>query len=223
MVGIEGPVLRALGKVVGWVVPQVRSGVRRREILDDTRPLVAATVGKATLDELTGPEAEALAAYLDTPDFEQVAFHFALAASQTAKGEEELLQTAALELWHGIRRHAGLDGDRLLRTRDLVMDALVAARHTLPTTVFAGGYPGLAHHTAAAARNGALLREIGSLAAVHRKAGLLRRQAGALHAEIRLPHTGVSRTVPWGELYVEPRLATQPWASFTDTEELLRH
>ncbi len=63
-----------------------------------------------------------------------------------------------------------------------------------------------AHLAAAAAANSQLLRDVGGLAEVHKFAQQMREQVVALHRHMRLPHLGVSRSVPYAQLYVPPVL-----------------
>nr|BFE71972.1 hypothetical protein GCM10020092_052730 [Actinoplanes digitatis] len=75
----------------------------------------------------------------------------------------------------------------------------------MPEAVIAQG-----HVAAAAARTGALLSRLASLREIHEELQLLRSQTAHLHSELRLPHAGTARNVPWDDLYVTPVLRQQP-------------
>jgi hypothetical protein len=62
------------------------------------------------------------------------------------------------------------------------------------------------HLTAAAARNGALLSRLSELSRMHEDSTRLRAQIASLHGDLRMPHNGKVRSVPWDQLYVEPSL-----------------
>ncbi|GIG64308.1 hypothetical protein Pen01_06030 [Phytomonospora endophytica] len=208
--GIETGILRAAGKAIGWITPKARVARKRRDIREHTRALTPLAIGEATLAELDGDRQARLAAFIATPDFEQLALQLAVAETQTDKTRGEFTELVKIELWHGLKRELDVKEDLLYRLRDLVFDALDVAVISAVNdeSVSTPKWPVIAHMAAAAVRNGELLGTIGTLADVQRVARALRRQVALAHAEIRLPHTGVNRAVPWGQLYVDPILSS---------------
>jgi hypothetical protein len=168
--------------------------------------LVATDVAKGLLAELTPDEVRGLGAYLDSTDFEEITLHFVLGRTLGDKPWEDLKVTIREELRLSLRS-TGIRRELLLTTTDVVFDALMAGS-ALPADqkLRLGVIEGAAHLTAAAAANTKLLSELGNLAQFHTFADRLKTQVAALHSHIRLPHLGVSRSVPYGQLYVEPVL-----------------
>lgn len=61
----------------------------------------------------------------------------------------------------------------------------------------------------AASVNGSMLKRLKSLTRINSFAARMREQVVALHNKIRLPHVGVSRSVRYDQLYVQPKLASE--------------
>jgi hypothetical protein len=163
----------------------------------------------AAFEVLAPDELRSVAAYLESPDFEQLALQMAIAF---IRGREDIRLAVREQLREGLRVRCALAPGPLLPVTDAIQDALFEASGQ----AFAGSGPisavrlaEAAHVAAMAARNGRLLARIGPLAEIHERGQRLRSQVAALHGELRLPHTGATRTVPWDNLYVLPELERQ--------------
>ncbi|MET9231238.1 NACHT domain-containing protein [Lentzea sp. NPDC003310] len=141
-----------------------------------------------------------LLTYLESPDFAEVARQVVLWRAMRGTLDPSLASDLREQIVQGLR-HAGVSGDpsavltALTDPRPLGADDL-----DTPTAV------AVAHLASAAAHNRLLLRRARSLTGFHSYASRLREQIVATHAEMRLPHIGVSRSVPYRELYVRPTL-----------------
>ncbi|MDX3663912.1 NACHT domain-containing protein [Streptomyces sp. ID05-26A] len=141
-----------------------------------------------------------LLTYLESPDFAEVARQVVLWRAMRGSLDTTLFADLREHIVQGLR-HAGVSGDPLAVLTALAdAEPLRADALDTPTAV------SVAHLASAATHNRLLLRRAPSLADFHSYAGQLRAQVVAAHAEMRLPHIGVSRTVPYRELYVRPTL-----------------
>jgi hypothetical protein len=133
--------------------------------------------------------------------------------SSSDSWREDVHTAVRQQLRHGIRHAAGLSNADLFEMTEILFDALVVACHETCNDVAASGGADLValaaagHLAAMAARNGALLATTNALADAHLLAERLRGQVVAVHAGLRVPHTGMSRAVPWPQLYVSPSLS----------------
>jgi hypothetical protein len=201
--GLETAIARTAGQIIRHLGGHVGKQAQLRRARDSARPLMARRVADDLLGELSAAEATELAAYLTSPDFEQVALQFAVARLHPRDAQrDELLSAARAQIRQGLRLATTLPPERRLGITDVVFDALLAAEHTPGNPAQAAR---LGHLVAMAARNGELLGRLEDLSACRTEAQRLRSQVAALHAELRMPHTGVSRSVPWDQLYVESR------------------
>lgn len=186
---------------------------RRREqrvLREETRTLVPARVARGPISELDEAQAHRLDAYLNSPEFEEIALQYLLGNAVHRAQWEELRTNIRHEIRLGLR-NIGRRSELLVTATDVVFDALVAAErhqswlpehHLKNFAMFAAG----ARITAAAAANSRFLREVGELAGIHEFAEQLRSQVVAIRGSMRLPHLGVSRSVPYDQLYVDPVL-----------------
>jgi NACHT domain len=206
-------------KLIGTVKPR-RAAKRLRR---DARTLVATRVADDLLGELDEAETGRLDDYLASPDFEEIVLQFVLGRLLEDVSWEDLTSSIREELRHGLRNSAGLRTELLVTATDVVFGALASTFNDI--VVVPAGYrlnPGTAavaaHLTAGAAANSRLLGEVGNLANFHEFARHMRAQVAAVHGHMRLPHLGVSRSVPYGQLYVEPLLS--PEQEHMDAPEL---
>jgi hypothetical protein len=222
--GLEATVSRTAGRIVGQLISGVRKEAQVRRLRDATRPLMAEETAAGLLDELLPGEAAALARYLTSPDFEQVAVQVVIAAMHArAVAREEHLSATREQIRHGLRLATGLPGERLLGLTDLVVDGLQAAAGAgtakLAVTPEASAVQG--HVAAAGARNGTLLARLTDVGRIHDELRRLRSQVARLHGDLRMPHNGKVRSVPWDLLYVAPSLHLDSWEEATvDVDEL---
>lgn len=201
--GLETAIARIAGQIIRRLGGHVGKQAQLRKARDSARPLMARQVADDLLGELSAAEAAELAGYLVSPDFEQVALQFAVARLHPRDGQrDELLAAARDQIRQGLRLATTLPPERRFGLTDVVYDALLAAEHTPGNPAQAAR---LGHLVAMAARNGELLGRLTDLTSCRAEADLLRTQVAAMHAELRMPHTGVSRSVPWDQLYVESR------------------
>jgi len=144
-------------------------------------------------------ELKPLVNYLDSPDFRLLAPLLAAFRDRSGGVAEGLRE----QLLHGVRLALGVTGGRLRQLTNALVDAL----HDANIREFLGGGSGVARlGEATATANARLLAGLTDLAPLRDVAARLRSRVAALHAEIRLPHTGQNRSVPWESLYVSPTL-----------------
>jgi hypothetical protein len=183
---------------------------QRRKSRTETRPLTASRVADQLLEELSGDERLRLGEYLHSPDFEEIALQFVLGMKLGDVKRERLSVDIRNELRLCLQRAAGIRTELLTSAADVVFDALVVAGKEAiqsvgpaidPETLAVAG-----RLSTVAVANSKLLERVESLAEFHRFADQLRAQVVALHGEIRLPHLGISRSVPYEQLYIEPIL-----------------
>jgi hypothetical protein len=208
--GLEGPAARAIGQVAWKLYGKAKTRRASKRIRADARTLVPIRVAEGFLAELSEAETTGLDDYLASPDFEEIAHQFVLGRIIKDVPWDELAANIRDELRHGLRTSAQLRTELLLTATDMVFGALATAftenfnRAGFPTNP--GTIAVTAHLAAAAAANSRLLSELGNLADFHEFARQLRAQVLAVHGHMRLPHLGVSRSVPYDQLYVEPVL-----------------
>ncbi|MCP2256572.1 NACHT domain-containing protein [Streptoalloteichus tenebrarius] len=212
--GLEAPVARVLVQVGQKLLGTVRGRRARSRLREDTRALVSTRVAEGFLAELDPEEIHRLGEYLLSPDFEEIALQFTLGRLLNDVPWEGLKVNIRYELRQGLHNVVKLRPELLVTAADVLFDSLTTAanetvdqtvRHHLdPTTAAAAG-----HLVAAAAANSRLLREIGDLSEIHTFAAQLRDLVAAVHGHMRLPHLGVSRSVPYEQLYVEPTLCPE--------------
>lgn len=141
-----------------------------------------------------------LLTYLESPDFAEVARQVVLWRAMRGSLDSSLAADLREQIVQGLR-HSGAAGDPLA-----VLTALSDAEPLRSDDLDTPTAVSVAHLASAATHNRLLLRRAPSLADFHAYADRLRAQVVAAHAEMRLPHIGVSRTVPYRELYVRPTL-----------------
>ncbi|MFE0530436.1 NACHT domain-containing protein [Micromonospora parva] len=156
--------------------------------------------------ELTNTEEDALLTFLGSADFRHLVPQIAMLWSPTSY-VEGLSVALRDQLIHGLRHATGI---RVLRLEKVADGLLTALREPVVRGIFDSAprsvvVPDLARVTATA--NARLLASATDLGAFRDAASRLRSGVALLHAEIRLPHTGQNRSVPWASLYVPPTLA----------------
>lgn len=142
-----------------------------------------------------------LLTYLESPDFAEVARQVVLWRAMRGSLDSSLAADLREQIVQGLR-HAGVSGDP-----KAVLAALSDAHPLRAEDLDTPAAVSVAHLASAATHNRLLLRRAPSLAEFHSYAKGLREQVVATHAEMRLPHIGVSRSVPYRELYVRPTLS----------------
>ncbi|MFD9704396.1 NACHT domain-containing protein [Lentzea sp. NPDC059081] len=192
MAGIESAVVR----VVVGVSDQLSA--RLNDTVELPRVSNAATEG--LLSDLRRQDVEALETYLDSPDFATVVAQ-KRAGDLAGKSSKD-------QLSEGLRLY-GLADHLLTRVTDIVHDVMIAAcQEASPLYDDTSDKISRGDLYTAATQNSALLKSLKSLTRVHAFAARLRDQVIALHCRIRMPHVGVSRSVRYDQLYVEPTLGT---------------
>lgn len=190
MPSIESAVIRVVAEVSGRLAPQLTDEVEIRRASAST----AAT--EALLRDFRRADTEALEAYLDSPDFATVVAQHRVGSVGGKVVKDQLYQ--------GLRL-AGLSDDLLTRTAEVVHDVMVAAgQEAAPQFGGASAKIDRSDLYTAAASNSAMLKRLKSATRIHAFAARMRDQVVALHNRIRLPHVGVSRSVRYDQLYVEP-------------------
>jgi hypothetical protein len=230
---MSGPIEMQVGKAAARAMARLArdrlDNWHRERLAEEARSLIPVRAADQLIEQLSPDQMSRLDAFLGSPDFEQLAMQLVLVLLPLGKGPTEEIRADIREALRACLRHSvGLGSDALLGITDAVFHALEVActdagftpdrrPRALDTTVVAVK----GHLAALAARNARLLARVGDLATVHSSAELLRRQVAALHAQMRLPHTGASRSVSWEQLYVPPVLAPEPVGSWLPDLSLL--
>jgi len=145
-----------------------------------------------------------------SPEFEEVSSQVILGRFLKDVNWEQLEVNVRSEIRLGLRHRIDLRPDLLMMTTDLLVDALTVASSEIAdkfnSTIEPSTVATAAHLTAAAVANTKLLYQLKDMAIIHAFAADVRTQVVAMHAEMRLPHLGVSRSIPYEQLYVPPAL-----------------
>ncbi|MFD6608635.1 NACHT domain-containing protein [Micromonospora chalcea] len=174
-------------------------------------------------------EVESIVTYFASPDFRQLLTQIALLWSPTLQLQGEGLSSALRDqLLHGLRHATGLlaSGSQVARLERVAEGLLTVLNEPAVRAVFdlaprSSVVHDLARATATA--NAHLLASAHRLRAFHDFGNRMRARVAAVHAEIRLPHTGQNRSVGWNDLHVPPELAMETLTEFAwDDHELWR-
>ncbi|USX48409.1 NACHT domain-containing NTPase [Lentzea sp. HUAS12] len=193
MAGIESMVIR--------VVVDVSDKLSDRLTEELPRPAVTSAATADLFTDLVRSDAEALQAYLDSPDFATVVAQKRIGNMAGKAAKDQLRE--------GLRL-AGMSDHPLSRVTDIVHDVMVAACDDVDAHFGrTSGRIDRGDLYTAATNNSVLLKRLKSSARIHTFAARMRDQVIALHSRIRMPHVGVSRSVRYDQLYVEPALISK--------------
>jgi NACHT domain len=142
-----------------------------------------------------------LLAYLESPDFAEVARQVVLWRAMRGSLDAGLSADLREQIVQGLRLSGAAADPRAVLSALTSAEPLRSGDLDTPTAV------GVAHLASAVKNNTLVLRRAPSLADFHAYASQLRMRIAAMHGEMRLPHIGVSRSVPYDELYVRPTLS----------------
>lgn len=206
MTDIDGLLRRAGASALKKLLRSAVDNYRFGKMEANLRPVMPVRAANQLLKGLSPQEITGLESYLASPDFEQVMLHVIVERSRPKREADD--GSIREELRHGLRLHASLSGENGYALTDLMLSAITAAveQSGAPQAVQGQDLAGMAHRATLAVRNSELLHLVPSLAAFHEQAEAMRGQVAKLHGELRLPHAGVSRSAPWSQLYVAPRL-----------------
>lgn len=189
---IESAVIRVVAEVSERLAPRLADGW-------EPRALAPTAATESLLHDLRRPGLAALETYLDSPDFATVVAQQRIGNTMGKAAKDQLYQ--------GLRL-AGLTDALLRRTTEVLHDVMVAAcQEAAPQFGGTSAKIDRGDLFASAAGNSLMLQRLKSSARVHAFAAKLRDQVAALHNRIRMPHIGISRSVRYDQLYVEPTLA----------------
>ncbi|TQJ22363.1 NACHT domain-containing protein [Micromonospora sp. A202] len=129
------------------------------------------------------------------------------------KPSDELLSSLREQVRFGLKHAVKIDEEKLFLATDAVVAGLLfASSEAWKTLNFEATEQSITDLaimgsvTAAAIRNSDLLKKLSSIEAIEDFNNELRRQSSALYRELKLPHAGVSRSVPIENIFVEPAL-----------------
>ncbi|SES12762.1 NACHT domain-containing protein [Lentzea albida] len=193
MASIESTVIR--------VVVDVSDKLSDRLTEKLPRPAVTSAATAGLFTDLVRSDAEALQAYLDSPDFATVVAQKRIGNMAGKAAKDQLRE--------GLRL-AGMSDHPLSRITDVVHDVMIAACDEVDAHFGrTSGRIDRGDLYTAATNNSVLLKRLKSSARIHTFAARMRDQVVALHSRIRMPHVGVSRSVRYDHLYVEPALISK--------------
>lgn len=142
-----------------------------------------------------------LLSYLESPDFAEIARQVVLWRAMRGSVDPGLSADLREQIVQGLRLSGASADPKGLFEALVSVEPLQANDLDTPTAV------GVAHLASAVKNNTLVLRRAPTLADFHSYAAQLRARVAAMHGEMRLPHIGVSRSVPYDELYVRPTLS----------------
>jgi hypothetical protein len=204
----------AIMRAVVSAANRVRRSRNLASSIEATRPISSSELSERFLAELVPEEATRLLRYVQSAGFEQAAFNLVLQRFLVGghrRKAEELWEAVRSEVRQGIRHFVMPAPDRLRYMTDLLMRELQSAVETPaanPSVIAGYGSLELAavgYHASAAVRNSELLASLQSLAGFNDFMTGLRSQIAAVHGHMRLPHVKGSKSVPFDQLYVQPR------------------
>ncbi|MFS8100223.1 NACHT domain-containing protein [Lentzea alba] len=143
----------------------------------------------------------ALLAYLESPDFAEVARQVVLWRAMRGSLDAQLSGDLREQIVQGLRL-SGASADPTA-----VFEALTSAPPLPASDLATPTAVAVAHLANAVRHNTRVLRRASSWETFHSYARQLCARIAAMHGEMRLPHIGVSRSVPYDELYVRPALS----------------
>ena len=185
------------------------SKARTTAPLDAERDLVA---------NLAPAEVEELTAFLRSPSIDEIALHVFTARVLARRGGDldELKSVAREELRQSLKHNVKLTPDQLFAATEVLFEALLTASQVawshldgdlnnmtdLDFTLFG-------HVSTSALRNSELLASLDSIAQFVSFEAKLRRQIAAMNRNMRLPHVGMSKSVPYSRLFIEPTITSK--------------
>ncbi|MEH0846181.1 NACHT domain-containing protein [Micromonospora sp. CPCC 205711] len=211
------PVLQGYRAVIPLLTRLLKPSLDRRRLeanaaqglmIPGARPAIDA------VDNLSDDQVSGLRDYIMSPDLDYVAHqvYAARTLEQRGKDSQELLAACREQIRLGLKSRFDLSDEALFELVELVFSNVLHA--TQVAWDQAGGlvlnstvdFAIAGRITAAAVRNTSLLEKVERLSHFHAFETELRSQIASLHAEMRLPHAGISRAVPYRQLYVQPHL-----------------
>ncbi|MFJ8967147.1 NACHT domain-containing protein [Lentzea sp. NPDC102401] len=186
---------------------QLHKGAR-----DAMREVMSSQESAAFVEALNPACTEAIGRYLKSPDFEEVTRQFALWRLLTDRTAPKDVQQGLREAVHLGLGHAGhWRPDDLVTAAKVVYDQMRGAVMRCIAPLQPGDVDQAVGVSAAQLANAAignnnLLMRVESLAAFHSFARRMGSQVRSQHAEMRMPHLGMSRSVSYDRLYVKPSL-----------------
>ncbi|MEU4524924.1 NACHT domain-containing protein [Amycolatopsis sp. NPDC024027] len=213
--GFEASAARALSQVSWKLFGAAEKRMAKKRVRRDARTLVSTRVAESFLTELKEDETRKLSDYLGSPDFEEIALQFVLGRSLGDIFWESATADIREQLRHGLRASAGLRKELLVTATDVVFDSLATAfDESVDINVSAkpdSSFIAVATRlTTAAVANSQLLRGLENLTEFHDFASALRVQVASQHEHMRPPHLGLSKSVPYDQLYIEPSVLPIP-------------
>ena len=182
-------------KVAVEVSDQLSS--RLSEMTDLPRAADASAATDALFTDLSRADLQALQTYLDSHGFATVVAQKRLGNIAGKASKDQLREGLRLA---GVSDHSS-------RVVDTLHDVMIAVCQELrPHYEDIGIRVNRTDLYTSATSNSVMLRRLRSSARIHTFVARMRDQVGALHSKIRMPHIGVSRSVRYDQLYVQPIL-----------------
>jgi hypothetical protein len=205
--------IKPISAVSGAVAKQIRSHLRKQHIRNSATPLTGEHVAAMMIASLTPKSGGKLLRYVASPDFDQICFQYSLHRRLNLgakhKQSEDIRTSVRHQILEGLRHFTDLEAhDRTIVADLLIRDIITSAEEVVPalrnipdeTEVAA-----VAQAIAVGVRNGRMLGEISNLGAVHDFSLRMRAQVRNVLSEMPLPHVRGARSVPYAQLWVEPR------------------
>lgn len=211
MIALDGLAAKAVVNATRLIAPMVMEQRRRRALELQIRPLLSSAETTALLAVL-GPEHQArMSRYIGSAPFEQIVLHLTFVVYGGGKQEE--LAVIRDELRRGLALRIGRHGP-VFEATELLYNFLIAAVSEVQATLQIKGRAQdspellgtIARLTAASVRSSELMSKMANLEEIDQFVAEMRSQVRNAYGVMRLPHAGLSRTVSYSKIYVEPLL-----------------
>ncbi|MEV6798239.1 NACHT domain-containing protein [Micromonospora rifamycinica] len=228
MTGFEQQVTRIfLSLITAWgKSAKQKSSIRQNA--EASLKIAGSVANTEVLENLSPSDLTGISSYLSSPDIDHAAHEAYVARTLEHRGVdiEELLAAVRESIRLGLQHRTRLRGGQLFEVAEIVYRNILQATQMAWEQLDGGTAPPTATDfaiagrlTSAAVRNTELLSSINKISELHRFERGLVDQIAALHAEIRLPHAGLSKTVPYDKLYVQPLIWSQPGGTDADFDD----
>jgi hypothetical protein len=214
---IEATILKvaeaAADRTYGPVLSKISVLAAQHRLKSAAQPAVPAAAADAVSDQLRPVEAHQIVSYVNSPEFEELAFQLALSAAiDSPRRESDAVDKVRKQLVAHLGR-TDLDAGSRDEVADLLVDtlnqaiAVCATRNVRDGRVSKRQVTSSASLAAAQVRNAELLARVGELSQVFEFGERIRAQVRRVHSQIEIQHIGNRQRVAYNQLWVKPLLA----------------
>jgi NACHT domain len=205
-------------RAAGWTGRGLSATWRKRRVKKLLKQPLATKVTDVLLADLVPDQARLLLQFVSSPNFEHIAYELAVTTLLGSSGRkiDDKIELIRQELRRNLELALKLDLEKIETTTDVLFNSLeeaiadstrdLARTASVSPRAEASLIKISASQASARVRNGKLLAGTKELSGFHDFETALRDQVRALHGNMRLPHAGITRQVPYSQLFVEPKL-----------------